>query len=290
MMAKKDEQGQLGYSAGDLNTPYEPRISNSRAYVNQDPILVNRRIAEEATVVDPRSTAGPYRGIVVRVEPVINGSHSGAENFATESHLEMNRKAHHDSEEFIEIPTPQFHAYKIFIPELDIVPNPNITLSLQHIAEEYLATHEKIDRLNTFISKDIDIAQAYEGDLVYVDFGNRSSFEDPVYLGPVHKGSGVQRYSPPARPSSAYKALAGKKPSSLSTARNTTDQLPIVATSEKDAEAKVIAAFGSRTKYQAWWKKNHKAGRFKGKDANTYLKVVEQYNKLNRSTGSYKNM
>ena len=143
---------------------------------------------------------------------------------------------------------------------------------------------------NGLISKDIDIAQAYEGDLVYVDFGNRSSFEDPVYLGPVHKGSGAQRYSPPARPSSAYKALAGKKPSSLSTARNTTDQLPIVATSEKDAEAKVIAAFGSRTKYQAWWKKNHKAGRFKGKDANTYLKVVEQYNKLNRATGSSKNM
>ena len=47
----------------------------------------------------------------------------------------------------------------------------------------------------------------------------------------------------------------------------------------------MIAAFGSRTKYQAWWKKNHKAGKFKRKDANTYLKVAEQYNRLNKATG-----
>lgn len=203
---------QLNYSAGDLNTSYEARISGYRDYMNQNPMLANRQIALNASIVDPRFGAGPYRGIVVRVEPSIKSTHSSSEMFSISSFVEMNRKSSPTEGKFAEIPTPEFQAYKVYIPDIDIVPNPRICLSLDYIKEKYhLATHERIDRLHTFISMDSTLGKASEGELVYVDFGNRRNFEDPVYLGPVYENQNVINAPSEVLASETGKNLAKKK-------------------------------------------------------------------------------
>jgi len=71
------------------------------------------------------------------------------------------------------------------IPELHgaVLPTPRNILGPPELID-----HEAIRRYPTFIAKDQNVAMLgtpKPGDLIWVDFGNRDTFADPLYLGPV---------------------------------------------------------------------------------------------------------
>jgi hypothetical protein len=181
MANKKNKLTQLNYVDGDLNLPFKQQIRYSTNTRNQNPISINNNMAREANA---RDITGPFLGRVVRVEPDVETNNSTT--------------------------SETLHAYKIFVPILDVVPNPDFCLPRNFTEEKYHKIHEKIDRLRTYIQRNPDIPAAKEGQLVQVTFGN-NNFQDPIYLGPIYNDVPAPEFDVVPDASSAFKNLAKSK-------------------------------------------------------------------------------
>ena len=122
---------------------------------------------------------GPYKAICLRVESAVFGGTSQGAGATKNSWLDRvySPLGTPPPEQFIEI--------KAMIPEIhgSMYPTPK-SLGLDGSPADNAA----INRFPTFIARSRDIilhGVPKPGDIVYVDFGNRLTLQDPIYLGPL---------------------------------------------------------------------------------------------------------
>jgi len=191
-MALSDNKEREIYSLNPELLPDELPQYSDYSILKEDPLTAAILMAREAGITDTRRGTGPYKGIVVRVEDDLDGavdavnpvwvreyykSRQAALNLASRAVGRDLSKAY--------VPDP-LHAYKIWVPELDICATPSTTLKFEDkTAADLYDEHEKIDRLRTYIARSSNIAKANHGDIVLVDFGDQINFKDPQYIGPV---------------------------------------------------------------------------------------------------------
>lgn len=153
------------YAYGDLNRIEKPAISSGLKAVRMTPLAAMRQAALDTFKTDAIETSGPYKAIVLRVEPKddsfpigswIKSVFSSAENPADLAKIKAR--------------IPELHA---------MLPEPEVLGSSD-------GPHQKIiDMYPTFVAQDDKVETPKEGDIVWVDFGNVRNFADPIYLGPV---------------------------------------------------------------------------------------------------------
>jgi len=127
--------------------------------------------ASHQFVSDSLQNTGPYKAIVLRVETDKQSAEAGswlANTFAS----------------FFGDP-PQIVKIKARIPEIHAaLPVPDQVGSAN-------GPHQPIiDLYPTFIAQDTQIEEPKPGDIVNVDFGNKNTYSDPIYLGPLLKTTG----------------------------------------------------------------------------------------------------
>ena len=141
-----------------------------------------KNAAMKAYTPNARSGTGPYRGIVLMKLPEITGE--APEMLPRDSWLSsyFYDTAEGENQEQMPYPLKQF---KVYIPELHI-DLPRVEKYLPYVNgggddPEY----KKIGMYPTFIARDSAAEDAEAGDLVWVNFGNNETFEDPYYVGKV---------------------------------------------------------------------------------------------------------
>ena len=157
------------YPYGDLNPVFvketSPRIDDDETFFG-----ILKRSARLVHTPDARVGTGPYKGIVLRRNKDITSvneipADSWLANFPTRFSANT-----------------VLQSYQVFIPELHShLPEVKTYAPVDTDCDE----HVKIDLYPTFISKDPSVKPAVEGSIVWVDYGNTQTFQDPVYLGPV---------------------------------------------------------------------------------------------------------
>jgi hypothetical protein len=126
--------------------------------------------AQHQFISDSLQNTGPYKAIVLRVETDNQTPEAGSwlsNTFAS----------------FFGTP-PQIVKIKARIPEIHAaLPIPDTVGSAE-------GPHQPIiDLYPTFIAQDSEVEQPKPGDIVNVDFGNKNTYSDPIYLGPLLKSS-----------------------------------------------------------------------------------------------------
>lgn len=157
------------YPYGDLNPilvkETSPRIDDDETFFG-----ILKRSARLVHTPDARIGTGPYKGIVLRRNRDITSvdeipANSWLANFPTRFSANT-----------------VLQSYQVYIPELHShLPRVDTYASFDTDCDE----HAKIDLYPTFISKDSDVKPAVEGSIVWVNYANTQTFEDPIYLGPV---------------------------------------------------------------------------------------------------------
>ena len=138
---------------------------------------VIKNAALKSITPEAQKGTGPYRGIVLRKEIDISGSEKGL--LPRDSWL--NNFFVNEDEDGDHLPY-DLKAFKVYIPEF----HSDLPRVKKYPAfTEADPEHVKINRYPTFIAHDSNVDDASPGDIVWVDFGNRLNFTDPVYLGPV---------------------------------------------------------------------------------------------------------
>ena len=176
-----DEVKKIAY--GVLNPGIEPNPTNAVP----DPstggsMRAIKQAALKAYTPDARKGTGPYRGIVLMKLPDITGGEESP--LPRNSWLNSYYGDTSSSETREQIPYP-LQQYKVYIPELH-VDLPRVKKYLPYSAgaagdPEY----KKIGMYPTFIARESDVEPAAAGDIVWVNFGNNETFEDPYYIGKV---------------------------------------------------------------------------------------------------------
>ena len=128
--------------------------------------LVNA--AKRQFVPDALQGTGPYKAIVLRVEPATGKQEPG--NFLSNTFGS-----------FFGDPPPMVRI-KARIPEIHAaLPVPTQVGSAN-------GDHQQIiDLYPTFVAQDTSIEEPKPGDIVNVDFGNKNTYSDPIFLGPLLK-------------------------------------------------------------------------------------------------------
>ena len=143
---------------------------------------IMKNAALKAITPEAQKGTGPYRGIVLRKEPDITGTPGeGLSDGLIPRDSWLNNYFVNESEDGEHMPY-DLKAFKVYIPEFhaDLPKVKKYPAYTQADPE-----HVKINRYPTFIARDSNVEDAQPGDIVWVDFGNRLNFTDPVYLGPV---------------------------------------------------------------------------------------------------------
>ena len=187
---------QEAYEFGDLNPV---RSASTREYLydgmpGSGIKAINKSVSDSLQSRAPLT--GPYKGIVLRVEnsDIKTGNDwdlrmermraaniPGGES-TTETRENVSPRIR------LKVRIPELHAalpVPIELPEFDEVPNSN---------------HGIIDLYPTFIAQTNQIPSPMAGDIVWVDYGNRLTQEDPIYVAPyesramIFPGAGAASY------------------------------------------------------------------------------------------------
>lgn len=171
------DPNQKTYAFGELN-PVEPNYVEKRLNTKtMDPMRAMREAALDQFTSNTLEGAGPMKGIVLMVEeePKAEGDVPPGDWLA--SFLNVS-----DGEQTV----PPLKRYKVRIPEMHcMLPEPTQYVTSPNETGDHVKI---ISKYPTFVAKDTNISQehpAAPGDLVWVDFGNRTNQTDPVFLGMV---------------------------------------------------------------------------------------------------------
>jgi hypothetical protein len=116
--------------------------------------------------------SGPYKGIVLR-EDLVDEQYSGYNSYG---HLRNHENV------------KKLRSYRIMVPELHaLYPQPQKYFKDTN-DEPNDPEHRIIDLYPSFISESLDTPEPPPGALVWVNFGNTNTGEDPIYLYPVDGG------------------------------------------------------------------------------------------------------
>jgi len=163
------DQRRINPAFGELN-PVEPKQTNEFYSPN-----VSTAVGALGTLVrsayeqDAVSGLGfPLKGIVLRVNP--ETKRSNCSSWVANFNLLKD--------------APTLKSVVVRIPEL------HSAIPLPAVYGLFPGSHQQIIDLHpSFLSinKDVSNQPVAEGDVVYVDFGNRANLTDPIYLGPVYQ-------------------------------------------------------------------------------------------------------
>jgi len=150
----------------DVSQPIGGRRERMTAGTNFMDALVNA--SQHQFVSDSLQNTGPYKAIVLRVETDSQTPEAG-------SWLSNTFSA------FFGDP-PQIVKIKARIPEI------HAALPIPEQVGSAEGSHQPIiDLYPTFIAQDSQVEEPKPGDIVNVDFGNKNTYSDPIYLGPLLK-------------------------------------------------------------------------------------------------------
>lgn len=178
-------------SYGVLNDVGKPLIHRRVDYDGISVGTIVNHLTEEAFTPDSLANTGPYKGIVLRVEPGDLEAGTGLSQFFG-SFFSSNGK-------------PSLVKIKVRIPELHaMLPIPD---SIGHPDSE----HALIDMYPTFVAQNQGLPTPGPGSIVWVDFGNKNNFSEPVYLEEVlHKENTPIAHGNVSGKNKHLKACAGK--------------------------------------------------------------------------------
>jgi hypothetical protein len=162
---------ELNYKYGSLNPIYRPDVAPSLiADGGADGINMIKSAISNIYSTDSRTGTGPYKGIVLRRNVYEEGSGAG-----TGWELLLG---------FFGLKKPLLN-YSVFIPEIHShLPTPSKTFKDQKENSDD-PQQRIIDMYPEFVAETTAIPEAEPGDIVWVDFGNNLTFEDPIYIGPI---------------------------------------------------------------------------------------------------------
>jgi len=166
-MAKNEPTTPFYPAHGILNKLEKPQVSSRVNLENYDAFTTNKNIVKEFYAYDAVTNTGPYKGIVLRWEgnnvPEAGGwLESWFKNKGTAPTLVK-----------IKVRIPELHAMLPIPKQLGGGNNPDNAI---------------IDMYPTFIAQNngVELANYPEiASLVWVDYGNKVNFSDPIYLRPV---------------------------------------------------------------------------------------------------------
>lgn len=150
-------------SFGVLNDINKPIVQDRIDLEQGTTAGIFRKIAERSYTPDAVSNTGPYKAIVLKVEENPTKSEAGSwlNTF------------------FDETPHGSFVRIKARIPEIhSMLPIPR---SWGNGSDD----HAAIEMYPTFTAQKQDVEKPVVGSIVWVDFGNKTNFTDPIYIGPV---------------------------------------------------------------------------------------------------------
>ena len=186
------DPNQKFYAFGELN-PVEPNFTQKKLnHTTMDPIRAMREAAIGQFTPNSIEGTGPYKGIVLQVleDAPLGGPQPPGDWLSSFFNLAGD----------VQPEVPVLKKYKIRIPEIHcMLPVPS-----QYIMSPgETGDHVKIiNKYPTFVAKDTNVSlehPANPGDLVWVDFGNRTNQTDPLYLGMV--------FPPPRQPGGVNSSL-----------------------------------------------------------------------------------
>ncbi len=157
----------------DLPAPnFMPRYDGSR----DDVFSAWRKMARDFYTPDTFAKLGPMRGVVLRIEEVPHKP-------VAEGIMGM------DWMDFLDMEKATVKKLRVRVPEIhSMIPVPK-TIGKGATEED----NKIIDLYDLFPPRDLDINAdpVAEGDIVWVDYGNKLNWKDPVYLGAVNKKPGA---------------------------------------------------------------------------------------------------
>ena len=164
------------FAFGDLNP-----VSKPMAHPNFDPYNISVVDALREMIIafySPNSVAGtgPYKGVVLRVEPDMDQNKPEPGNWLASV---FGPEGLWDG-----ATTPKvLKRYKVRIPEI----HTTLPVPTRYAASfEEPGDHQKIiDLYPTYVAMTSDTKEASPGDLVWVDYANKNNFEDPFMISPV---------------------------------------------------------------------------------------------------------
>ena len=165
------------YAYGDLN-PILPGGQSKYRPGQTTAAGILRNVATKQYEPDSTEGTGPYKAICLRIESAAAGGEAGGGDPSKASWLDRIYAPQG-------LPVPDmFVEIKAYIPEIHgaMLPTPK---SLGANGEP---DHAAINKFPTFVAKSRDVllhGLPKPGDIVWVDFGNRKSLTDPIYLGPL---------------------------------------------------------------------------------------------------------
>lgn len=152
---------------GVLNNIENPQISPRIDLRKNNVVSTFKKMVEVIYTPNSIIGTGPYKGIVLRVDTQpIPEVGSWLSNF----HNSITGK---DS-------TPKLVQVKVRIPEIHSM------LPVPETLGQDSKDHNIIDMYPTFIAQSTDVPSPGIGSLVWVDFGNKTNFTDPIYVKPVN--------------------------------------------------------------------------------------------------------
>ena len=148
---------------GELNPIDIPIVQDRIDLQDGDPLSVVRVASQKAFTPDALANTGPYKAILLKVE---NYSDKGVGDWVNSFY------------NYVVGPKEniKLHRVRARIPEIH---------AMLPIPENY-TDHAIIEMYPTFIARSTTTeSPGSPGDLIWVDFGNKTNFTDPIYLGPV---------------------------------------------------------------------------------------------------------
>ena len=158
-------QNKLGY--GTLNDISKP-IGGTRERQSTDQSFLDSLVsaAQNQFSINALSNTGPYKGIVLRIETQTGETEAGGW-LANALGAIMGSP-------------PPLVQIKVRIPEV------HAALPIPDQPGSVPGPHQKlIDMYPTFVAQSTDVPQPTEGAIVYVDFGSKNTWSDPIYLTPL---------------------------------------------------------------------------------------------------------
>lgn len=156
------------YQYGVLNSIQRPQVGNSVDWYLNDPWFAIKEAVEDTFRPNALENTGPYRGIVLRVEPPT-------------SQLDEPIDASYYIYDGQQV--PDLVRIKVRVPELHTaLPVPS------NWGDQGVQTdmHQKIiDMYPTYTAQSDLVVTPGIGDIVWVDYTNKNDFTDPVYIRPV---------------------------------------------------------------------------------------------------------
>jgi hypothetical protein len=155
---------------GILNSIKRPTIGKSLDWYDQNPWFAIRQVVQDSYVPNALANTGPYRGIVLRVEP----------NATAADYNDPNDASYMIAREDPAAP-PDLVRLKVRIPELhSALPVPTAWGDTAQGIDQVI-----IDMYPTFVAQSDLVVTPGPSDLVWVDYTNKNDFTDPIYIRPI---------------------------------------------------------------------------------------------------------